>query len=177
MQDVLLLGDQCQTAGDVEVEGQPDRPEHRLLHDVAAVDAGLFGIHVSGWTLNQCETDQHHHRVYGGKNIEHGRQTNRGDQPLHDRACDGLGQTESRDGDAGGETLIVGEPQHQVLHWRQIADAQPDTHDYAIEDEHAGEPSRRDTGSGTGEPTDEADRRDQSRFLDVLFDEGSKEGG
>ena len=37
--------------------------------------------------------------------------------------------------------------------------------------------SRRDTGSGTGEPAGEADRRDQSRFLDVLFDEGSKEGG
>jgi hypothetical protein len=36
---------------------------------------------------------------------------------------------------------------------------------------------RRDTGSGTGEPAGEADRRDQSRFLDVLFDEGSKEGG
>lgn len=97
-------------------------------------------------------------------------------QPLHDRACDGLGQTESRDGDAGGEPLVVGEPQHQVLHRRQIADAQPDAHDHAIEDEHAGEPSRRDTGSGAGEPTDEADRRYQSRFLDVLFDEGSKEG-
>ena len=36
---------------------------------------------------------------------------------------------------------------------------------------------RRDTGSGTGEPAGEADRRDQSRFPDVLFDEGSKEGG
>ena len=52
MQDVLLLGDQCQAAGDVEVEGQPNRPEHRFSHDVATADAGLFGIHVSGWTLD-----------------------------------------------------------------------------------------------------------------------------
>ena len=177
MQDVLLLGDQCQTAGDVEVEGQPDRPEHRLLHDVATADAGLSGVHVSAGTLDQRESQQHHHRIDGCEDVEHGRQSDGGDQPLHDRACDGLGQTESRDGDAGGETLIVGEPQHQVLHRRQITDAESDAHDHAIEDEHAGEPSRRDADSGAGESADEADRRDQGRFLDVLFDEGSKEGG
>ena len=38
VQDVLLLADEGQAAGDVDIEGYPDAPEHGLLEDCLAAD-------------------------------------------------------------------------------------------------------------------------------------------
>ena len=57
----------------------------------------------------------------------------------------------------GGKALVVSEPQHQVLDRGQVADAQTDTHDRAVADEHAGQESQCDAHARTGETDHKAD--------------------
>ena len=47
MQNVLLLRNQRKTTRDIEVEGEPDRPEHRAAHHRATPDTRGGGVHVA----------------------------------------------------------------------------------------------------------------------------------
>ena len=178
VQDVLLLADKRQAAGDIDVEGDPDAPKHGLPENLRAAYMRGHGIvDPVGRTLDEQETEEHHHRINHGEDEEHVDQPHRADQVLHQRAGDGLGQAEAGDGDAGGEALVVGEPKHQVLDRSQITDAQADAHDRAITDEHARQEVQGDAHARAGEADHEADHGDECGFLDVLLHHGAGECG
>ena len=177
MEDVFLLRNQRQTARDVEVERHPDGPEDRAPHHRAPAYARRRGIYVAGRAANEQKSQEHHDRIHGSQHIKHADEANGRNEPGHDGACDGLRQSEACDGDARGETLVVGEPQHEVLHWREITHAQADSHDRAVADEHAGQPSGCDARARSGESCDEAYKADERGSADVLLHHGAEERG
>ena len=88
VQDVLLLADERQAAGDVDVEGDPNAPEHRFFEDRNTADVrGGRVIRPSCGPFDEQESEEHHHRVHGGEHKEHVHQADRANQVFHERVA------------------------------------------------------------------------------------------
>ena len=190
LDDGLLLRDQRQAAGDVQVEHQPDADEGDGLGLDHVHGAGLAlasgGLMPAVGLLEQQVADEHHHEVHGGQDVEHlvdAGLAQVGEQGLHDGAGDGLGRAEARHGQTGGESLAVGEPQHQGLDRREVSGAQADAHDQAVADVDAdqGDEAARmvaaveDEEARADHAQREADRGDQRGLVDVLLNDVAQE--
>ena len=183
--DHFLLGDQCQTAGDVDVEHQPDA-------DVVGNGTGLdscknalscfllLGLMPVGRLCKKKVTNEHHHEINGSQDEEHlvdAALAQIVQQCLHDGACDGLCSAEACHGESGRQTLLVLEPEHQCLHGRQVAGTETDTHDEAIGDIDAKQCQNAslvlaavpDEEAGTCHTQCEGDGGDQGGLVNILL--------
>ena len=123
---------------------------------------------------------QHHHEIHAAHDDEHLPDAVDGirvQDALHDGAGDGLRRAEARHSQAGGQALVVREPEHQGLDGGQIAGAQAHAHDEAIADEDADQhqdvavilAAHPDQGAGAQHARAEADGGDQGGTVDVLL--------
>ena len=181
----LFLRDQSQTAGDVDVEHNPDTDEGGIGEDLEAGEevldggCGLFAVsfHPAVRLFEQKVTDKHHHEIHGSKDIEHAVNADLVQQDLHDGGGDGLGRTEARNGQTGGKTFFVLEPEHERLDGGEIAQTETDTHDHTVAKEDAHDGFLLDEEARSGHTDREADGGDQRRAMDVLFHQVACECG
>ena len=138
--DHLLLGDQGQAAGDVDVEHKPDadivgdRPGLDDIHHAFAL-LRLIGLMPGIGLLQQQMSREHHHKIHHGQNQEHlvdAAVAQIVQHGLHDGAGDGFRRAEACNRKAGGKAFPVLKPEHQGLHRGQIAGAQADAHDETV---------------------------------------------
>ena len=191
LDDRLLLRDQRQTAGDIDIEHQPDtdvvrdRLRAKHLQDARLLLIAARLMPVGGLRQDQM-TDEHHDKIHTAQDPEHlvdtalGRLQDGG----HDRACDRLCSAEACDGETGSQSLIVLEPEHQRLDRAQISGTQTYAHDEAVT--HIDADQRKyaslmaaavpDEESGQDHTGGKADGRDQRGLVDVLLHHVAQEG-
>lgn len=103
LDDHLLLRDQGETTGDIQVEHDPDAYKYdRLCLDDIESSCALFLLCRLMPARRLCQEQmphEHHHKIYGGQDQEHlpdAVLTQGIQKRLHDRACDSLGRAEAK---------------------------------------------------------------------------------
>ena len=137
LNDHLLLRDQCKTAGDIDVEHQPDTDvvanglRLKCCHDARLLTLTL-GLMPSGGLSKEQVSDKHHNEIYAGQDPEHLVEAYIFLERLHDRACDSFCGTKACNGKTCCQTLTILKPEHQSLDRRKITGTEADTHDETI---------------------------------------------
>ena len=140
LDDGLFLRQQSQTAGDVDIEHEPDAhivadgPDPDNSDDTLTLFLFLWLVPVSGFFKQQMSCE-HHYEIYSGKNVEHfiyAALTQIIQQGLHDGAGNGLCGAETCNGKACGKAFLLAEPQHQRFYGGEVSCAQTDAHDETI---------------------------------------------
>ena len=167
---------------DVEEEHEPDAEEDRVAEHGDQAEAVVFVLRLAPFRrLADEAVAEQHQEVDGAEDVEHRREAEAVLDELHEGRRDGLGEAEAHDGDARGEALAVGEPEHEGLDGREVADAEADAHDAAVEDVDADEgerpPGVLDAQARAEHSYGEADARNKRGALDILLDHAPGERG
>ena len=125
--------------------------------------------------------EHHHEEVDGAEDVEHLRDPQAVLDEFHEGRGNGLGQAEAHDRDSRGQPLLLGEPEHERLDGREVADAKADAHDAAVEDVDADQRCKTrgelDAEARAQHADGEADARDERGLVDVLLNHAPGEGG
>lgn len=183
--DHLLLRDQRKTAGDIDIEHQPDT-------DIIADRAGFDGRHdalslflllrlMPARGLRQKEmSDKHHYKINRREDVEHlidAALAQICKERLHDGACNRLGAAKARHRKTCRKTFLILKPEHQCLYRGQISCSESHAHDKAVADINADQRQRAagivssiiDEETCARHTEGERDRGDQGRLMNVLL--------
>ncbi len=135
--DIFFVGNEGKSAGDVDIENQPNAEEFDVAENFEAgeecFDLKLFVfLHPAFGFFQKQMSAEHHHEPDRREDIERKFRADAVDQSFDHGREDHFRRAESRNGKPRCKTLVVLKPKHQRFDGREITKPQTDPHNHAV---------------------------------------------